>query len=326
MKKILIIQTAFIGDVVLATSLIEKWHQFYPESAIDFLVRKGNETILDAHPYLNSVLIWDKKNSKLKGLFELKKQIKSNKYDVVVSAHRFASSGFLVAFSGAKYKIGFKSNPFSFKFTHKPKHEIGNGTHEIERNQLLIEDLTDKKAAKPKLHLNNSHFQAIESYTNKKYVCMSPASVWFTKQLPKQKWLELIKKYKKPDIHIYILGGPNDKLYNDFIMESAFQDNITNLSGELSILESTALMKGAEMNYVNDSGPLHFASSVNAPVTAFFCSTVPNYGFGPLSDQSILIEPSTKLSCHSCGLHGFKTCPKKHFKCGHDIEIGDIIL
>lgn len=59
--KILVIQTAFIGDVILATSLIESIHTKYPNAKIDFLLRKGNENLLQKHPFLNDVLIWDKK-------------------------------------------------------------------------------------------------------------------------------------------------------------------------------------------------------------------------------------------------------------------------
>jgi heptosyltransferase-2 len=74
-------------------------------------------------------------------------------------------------------------------------------------------------------------------------------------------------------------------------------------------------MKGAIMNYVNDSAPLHFASAVNAPVTAVFCSTVPAFGFGPLSDVSFVVETDIPLSCRPCGLHGYKACPLGHFNC-----------
>ncbi len=68
--KFLVIQTAFIGDVVLATGMVEKLHRHFPGAQIDFLVRKGNEGLLQNHPYLNEVLIWDKKNGKLKNLVE----------------------------------------------------------------------------------------------------------------------------------------------------------------------------------------------------------------------------------------------------------------
>jgi len=92
------------------------------------------------------------------------------------------------------------------------------------------------------------------------------------------------------------------------------------LSGKLTFMQSAALMRDAVMNFVNDSAPQHFASAMNAPVTAIFCSTVPAFGFGPLSDNSAIIETDEKLSCKPCGLHGFKSCPEKHFKCALTIR------
>lgn len=78
------------------------------------------------------------------------------------------------------------------------------------------------------------------------------------------------------------------------------------------------------MNYVNDSAPLHLASAVNAPVTAVFCSTVPAFGFTPLSDFSKIVETKHELDCRPCGLHGFHACPKGHFKCA-EIDAEEII-
>ena len=79
------------------------------------------------------------------------------------------------------------------------------------------------------------------------------------------------------------------------------------------------------MNYVNDSAPMHLCSSVNAPVTAIFCSTVPSFGFGPLSENSRIIETKEELSCRPCGLHGFKTCPKGHFQCAESIMTENVL-
>ncbi|MFD1552639.1 glycosyltransferase family 9 protein [Putridiphycobacter roseus] len=327
MKKILIIQTAFIGDVVLATSLVEKLHQQYPDCAISFLVRGGNQHLLEGHPFLKEVLVWNKGAHKLRNLFRLLQVIRLEKYDAVISAHRFASSGILTGFSKAKYRVGFKKNPFSFKFTHKVLHKIGNGKHEIERNQKLIEFLTDKNPAKPKLYPSKLAFEKAQSLSNgHQIICMAPASVWQTKQLPKSKWLDLIKRYNAEKIQIYLLGGPNDAAQNESLMAASSQGNVKNLAGELSFLESAALMQKATMNFVNDSGPLHFASAMNAPVTAFFCSTVPAFGFGPLSDQSRIVENMDDLACRPCGLHGFNKCPKGDFKCGNDIDISAIKL
>ena len=64
MNRILVIQTAFIGDVVLATAALEKLDQFYPSAKIDMLIRKGNEGLLENHPFINELIIWNKKESK----------------------------------------------------------------------------------------------------------------------------------------------------------------------------------------------------------------------------------------------------------------------
>ena len=125
MKKVLIIQTAFIGDVVLATSMIETIRKIYgKEVSLDILVRKGNEGLLEGHPYLNAILIWDKKTKKYSNLLALSKQIRKSNYDIVYNLQRFASTGFLTMRSKAKLKVGFKANPFSRFFDHKIKHDL----------------------------------------------------------------------------------------------------------------------------------------------------------------------------------------------------------
>ncbi|HDO06155.1 MAG TPA: glycosyltransferase family 9 protein, partial [Bacteroidetes bacterium] len=80
------------------------------------------------------------------------------------------------------------------------------------------------------------------------------------------------------------------------------------------------------MNYTNDSAPTHLASAMNAPVAAIFCSTVPEFGFGPLSATSFVIQTTENLFCRPCGLHGKKVCPKKHFKCAETIELKQLLL
>jgi ADP-heptose:LPS heptosyltransferase len=318
-KNILVIQTAFIGDAILASSVLEKLHAFYPQAKISLLVRKGNESLYQEHPFLTQTLVWNKQDGKYKSLFQLLKVIRKQKFDTVINLHRYASSGFLTAFSKARYTSGYDKNPFSFLFDNKSKHKIGDGRHEIERYNDLIESITDKTISKPKLYPTFKQFSKIEHLVQSPFVCMAPSSVWFTKQLPKHKWIELCNSIPN-EITIYLLGGPNDKLLSEEIKTSTSHQNTIILAGELSLLESCELMKHAKMNYVNDSGPLHLASSVNAPTTAFFCSTVPAYGFYPLSFKSSVIEISN-LDCKPCGLHGYKACPKNDFKCGNEIKL-----
>lgn len=318
-KNILVIQTAFIGDAILASSLLEKLHTYFPNASISILVRKGNENIYENHPFLKQLLVWNKKENKFKNLFGILSQIRTNKYDCVINCHRYASSGFLTAFSGARHTAGYKENPFSFMFNFNTKHIIGDGTHETERYNKLIEDFTDTTIFKPKLYPSHSDQETVHQFQNEPYVCMAPASVWFTKQLPKQKWIELCNK-TNANTRIYFLGAPGDKQLCEEIKNTSTHKNIIVLTGQLTLLQSCALMQKAKMNYVNDSAPLHLASAINAPVTAFFTSTVPAFGFGPLSDNSKTIGVD-ELKCRPCGLHGYKACPLGHFNCGHLMDL-----
>lgn len=322
-KTFLIIQTAFIGDVILATALIEKLHQYHPHAQIDFLVRKGNEGLLTHHPYLREVVVFDKKNKYI-NLIKLISKIRKEKYDVVVNVQRFATTGIITILSNARQTIGFDKNPLSFLFTKKVRHEVG-GKHEIERNQKLIEDFTDAVPSKPKLYPSAADSEKIRLYQVGAYFCMAPTSVWFTKQWPAEKWIELIQFIEGKVQAIYLLGAPSDHHVCESIRLASAAKNAVNLAGKLSFLESAALMSKAKMNFVNDSAPMHLASATNAPVTAIYCSTVPSFGFGPLSDTSFVIEAKEKLDCRPCGLHGYKDCPKGHFKCAYSIDVKSVM-
>jgi heptosyltransferase-2 len=322
MKNILIIQTAFIGDVILATPLISALHQKYPDAEISMLVRKGNETLVQFHPHLKEVLFWDKSSNKYANLFRLIGKVKSRKYDWVINIQRFGASGLLTFLSGAKQKTGFDKNPFSFCYTIKKKHQIGNGTHEIQRNLSLIEE--NPQLVRPEIFIPEKDRKVAEQYIKVPYVCMAPASVWFTKQFPLQGWVDLCDALPL-DQTIYLLGAPADNALAQEIIKKTAHEKVISLCGQLNLLQSAALMAQASMNYVNDSAPMHLASAMNAPVKAIFCSTVPEFGFGPVSDSSKIIETNLKLSCRPCGLHGYKACPEGHFKCANSITTEQLL-
>jgi heptosyltransferase-2 len=327
MPRVLIIQTAFIGDVVLASSLIESLHKLSPDYRIDFALRKGNESLFKKHPHINAVLIWDKQNDKYGSLLGLLLTIRKNKYDIVINVQRYAATGFLTAFSGAKQKIGFHNNPFSFLFSQVVKHEMTNREnplHEIERNHLLLSAFDGATVSLPRLYPSIEDFEKVKPYKKQPYLVIAPSSVWFTKQYPAHKWADFIELL--PDeIIIYIVGAGADKEASTYIQSLLPHKKIVDLCGELSFLSSAALMKDAIMNYVNDSAPMHFCSAVNAPVAAIYCSTIPAFGYGPLSDKSYIIETKQPLACKPCGLHGKVACPYGHFNCAETISAQQLL-
>ncbi len=326
--RILVIQTAFIGDVILATALLETLHQNFPAVKLDFLVRRGNESLLNHHPFLNETLIWDKKNGKYKSLWQLLKTIRSRRYDVVLNLQRYGATGLLTAFSGAHQTIGFDKNPFSRLFTHRVPHKFEPGVHEVDRNAALLFPLRGQTTnhelrttnPRPKLYPSAADVARVGPYQLDPYVCMAPTSVWFTKQFPGSQWADLMNAL--PDNQtVYLLGAPTDTTACEAIRQRATAPNrVVNLAGKLTLLESAALMAGAVMNHVNDSAPMHLASAMNAPTTAVFCSTVPEFGYGPLSDNSRVVQTPVPLACRPCGLHGHRACPQGHFRCATEIK------
>lgn len=324
--KILIIQTAFLGDVVLATPILEALHHRLPQAEIHMLVRKGNESLLANHPFLAKVWIWDKKSGKYRSLWKLLQAIRRERFDRVVNCQRFGASGLLTAFSGARETVGFAKNPFSRLFTYRLPHLL-DGRHETERNLSLLDPWwtgisKDVALHRPKLYPSKSGNWLKWSADGRPYICIAPASVWFTKQFPAHKWIELLQRLD-PNITVYLLGAPGDREICEQVRQGAQNgQTAVNLAGQLSLLDSAALMAGSRMNYVNDSAPMHLASAVNAPTAAVFCSTVPQFGFGPLSDDSVIVETHIPLDCRPCGLHGYAACPLGHFRCAETIDVG----
>ncbi|MEN9350288.1 MAG: hypothetical protein RL372_1266 [Bacteroidota bacterium] len=341
MSRILVIQTAFIGDVVLATAMLENLHAAYPAATIDILVRQGANDLFVDHPYVNAVHVWDKKKNKYQHLFQVLKTIRSNKYDVVINVQRYLATGIITVLSGAKKTIGFDKNPLSFLFSEVVKHQFGAAAdavstaphetsphettpHETSRNHRLLASLTTAPVAKPALYPSAANFAAVQKYQSAPYICMSPGSVWETKKMPAKNWIDLINAVPK-NYSIYLMGAPNEAALCAEILSGSSRADVFNIAGQLNLLEAAALIKGAQLNYVNDSAPMHLASATGAPVAAIYCSTIPAFGYGPLSDTQFIVETLELLPCKPCGLHGKKACPLGHFKCGHTITTAQLL-
>ena len=316
--KVLFIQTAFLGDLILATSLIETLAHYRPEAEIHVLCRQDTAGLLANNPHVQQVLIWDK-TRKWSSWWSVLKRVRLEAYDHVINVQRFFAMGLLCLLSKAGERVGFDKNPCSWAFHRRLPHRLDLGWHETERNFQLLAHLLPQgaKPLAPRLYPSDL---SPEKRGLKPYVCLAPSSIWATKTLPQAQWLKLMEALPK-DFKLYLLGSPADKAACE-LLRAGFSEpeRVYNAAGSYQLLESAALMEGAEMNYVNDSGPLHLASARNAPVVAFFCSTSPSFGFGPLSQRSWVVE-NKDLACKPCGLHGKRVCPLGHFRCGHDLVL-----
>ncbi len=213
-------------------------------------------------------------------------------------------------------------------FSKKVEHKIGDGRHETERNHDLISDLIPDTSLPPKLYPTEEDYRFTEKYKTDTYICIAPGSVWFTKKFPESKWIKFIAEFgtANSNVNVYLLGSSGERELCERILIASQNKNCQNLAGAFSFLQSAALMKDAKMNFVNDSAPLHLASAMKAKTTAIFCSTIPAFGFGPLSPDSRIVQIKETLYCRPCGLHGFNYCPEGHFKCALDIDTSQLSL
>jgi heptosyltransferase-2 len=246
-------------------------------------------------------------------------EVRQHRYDLVINVQRFFLTGLLTTLSGAKETRGFAKNPLSVLFTKRFRHSTTEGLHETERNQALLTGLVNEPPQNPRLYPSEAETDLAAGLVQRVSYTLSPASLWFTKQYPVRKWAELVEQIPR-EADIFLLGSAGDQALCNEIMQLTGHPGLKNMAGKLTLLQSAALMKRARMNFTNDSAPMHLASAVDAPVTAIYCSTIPGFGFGPLSTDRSVVDLTSPLACRPCGLHGFKACPEKHFTCGYGID------
>ena len=158
LNKILIIQTAFLGDVILTTPLIPAIKKIMPSGKIDFLTIPGSVNILENNPGINEIIIFDKKGRDrgLRGLINTGKRLAQTGYDLCVTPHRSLRSAYLSYASKAQTRIGFDSSAFRPAFTTIIKYRPD--LHEIQRNLSLLQPLQSKiSVLKPEIAPTYQH-------------------------------------------------------------------------------------------------------------------------------------------------------------------------
>ena len=321
LQRILVIQTAFLGDAILTLPMIMRLRKKFPESVIDVLAIPSTEEVFTASPDVDNIYIIDKRgiHKGFRGMNKFIKQLKSNLYSTVYSPHRSIRSAYITLKLGAKNSYGFDNSSLKYAYKNIVKYEAKH--HEVCRNLALIgEDVKEigwkslpridfseevVKNAMVTLSLNN---------IEEKFIAVAPGSVWETKRYPKEYFIELIKKIVNIDKKVVLIGSSNDKILCEEIV-SHFDNNVISLEGKLTVTETIFLLKFSQLLITNDSAPTHMGMCADIPVLTIYCSTVPEFGFYPYNDKSKFIS-FDGLQCKPCGIHGYHKCPIKTFDCG----------
>ena len=304
--RILIIQTAFPGDVILTLPLLQVLNKNYPGSKIDFLCIPATSTLLKNNKHINEVIIYDKRKTGSNDFQNLIKLLRSKKYDLIISPHRSFRSALISKLCGAKNTISFDSSSFSFLYDSKVKYR--QDIHEIRRNLSLLQPLgiTEENIIKPELFISKKEEEKISEFLsldrieeNEKFICIAPGSVWFTKRFPEDKFIRVCDLLEDIATKIVMIGGETDRELAECIKKKSKNKNILNSAGRFTFTESAELIRRASVLITNDSAPLHLANSVGTKVIAIFGATVPAFGFYPYGKNDVVIEING-LKCRPC--------------------------
>ena len=314
----LVIQTAFLGDVVLTMPLLTALAQAH--GPVDVITTPQAAPLLEDHPAVAAVIPYDKRGAQrgARASWALARRLRGNHYQRAYLPHRSWRSAALAWAAGIPERVGFDDSAARWSYTSRVPRNMT--LHETRR--LLALAGGAPAAADVDFGLPDGEFHLAGEWLarhgiSQPFLAMAPGSVWGTKRWPCYPDLAA-----QLDLSVVVVGGPEDREAAAAIV-SAAGGRAASAAGETSLPLSTAIISRARLLVTNDSAPLHLAGAVGTPVVAIFGPTVPAFGFGPLGPDDVIVE-EPGLECRPCSPHGPMTCPLGHHRCMLDIPVDTV--
>jgi heptosyltransferase II len=311
----LVIQTAFLGDVVLTTPLLSVLAQQH--EAVDVITTPAAARLIETHPAVRTVIRYDKHgvDKGWSGIRRLSAELRVRRYSTVYLPHRSLRSATLALLSGARERIGFADSAVAITYTRRVRRSPTG--HEVER--LLALAHTNVGAPPVTLGLTAEDHAAAEKWLESRgissgFVAVAPGSIWGTKRWPY--YADLAAALDRP---VVVVGGAEDISLAETIVAAA-SGGAVSAAGSLSLRASAALIGRAAVLVTNDSAPLHLATAVGTPVVAIFGPTIPAFGFGPRGRNDVVLG-HPELPCRPCSRHGPEKCPLGHHRCMRELTV-----
>lgn len=326
-KKILLLRLSAIGDIVLTTPLIRALRQRFPHAQIDFVIKKNFAELVKHNPRLNVVHCVEPEQG-LRGLAQLRKLLRRERYDVVLDLHRNFRTRFLTRACNAPcagcYQKHILRRWLFVKFkTATMQHVPPVAQRYLQAAAFL--NLQDDGAG-TELFWNVAHEEEArrvlyETGLKEEHplICLAPGAGYFTKRWPIEYFAEVAREFaaSSKNFTLAVLGGKQDHELGRYLHEHS-RAEILDLTGKCSLLASAAIIKRSRLLLANDSGLMHIAEAVQTPVLALFGSTTRELGFFPQRATSHVLE-HPNLDCRPCSHLGHHACPRKHFRCMKEI-------
>lgn len=327
MKKILVIDLLYMGDLIFATPFFRQLRKNYPDSKIDFIVNSNFYDLMKNTPYFNNIYAYNK-NWSIKESWNFAKKLKKKNYDLGINIHGNWRSVLLMHLIDADYNIGYggdgkglfldkvidtDSNQHMVESYLQFLEKMGLNRFEDDKLELKLDDRANKRMNN---FLNNN---LDDRYYNKRLIALNTGGTWPSKRWPKEKFAKLADEIKRNDNQIIFIGGPSDEERIDKIIEMMENKDVINAAGKTTLKELAALVKKCDLVISNDSGPVHVSAAVNIPTITIFGPS-DDKKFRPYGYKHKILK--NDISCRPCGEH---ECPLEHHKCMEEIKVEDIM-
>jgi heptosyltransferase-2 len=326
LPSLLVVQTSFLGDMVLTTPLLARLAK---EGTVDVVCTPAAAGLLANHPAIREVIVYDKrgKDRGMAGVTRLAASLRARRYDAAFLAQGSVRSGALTLIAGIPERIGFSTSAGRAFYTTRVVSR--EGEHHAARLLSLadrgapVDDAT-RARPRPSLFPGDAERSAGDALLHnvvvgEPIVALAPGSIWATKRWP---YYVDLARLLVGEARIVVIGGEADRSLSDEIADATGGRSI-DATGRLSLLASAEVVRRARVLVTNDSAPLHLASAMNTPTIAVFGPTVPAFGFGPLAERAAVAQLEG-LDCRPCDRHGPRRCPLGHWRCMREITAGDV--
>ena len=324
MRGFLVIQTSFLGDVILTTPLIAELAKRGP---VDVLATPQGASVLANNPNIRNVIPYDKRGTygSTLNLWQTIRDLRSRRpYEIAYLAQGSFRSGLIAVMTGARERIGFASSTGRVLYTKQLPYRPDR--HHAERLwSLSMSECADPPTPdqiRPRVYPSDDDRHSVDLLlrehggNDEPFVAIAPGSAWGTKRWPY--YVDLAKTLAE-QLRIAVIGSPADTKLAKEITSALPSGCVIDATGALSVLGSAELIGRAQAIVTNDSAPEHLASAMGTPTLAIFGPTVPEFGFGPLATRRA-IAGIEGLACRPCDRHGPQRCPLGHWRCMRDLK------
>jgi len=347
-SRILLIKPSALGDVVHTLPVLVKLRARYPRAQIDWLITPENAEVVRYHPALSNVVLFARRDFSKRGrrwraflsFFDLLKQIRSAKYELIIDMHGQVRSAFFALISGARVRIGF-DRPVKRGLTVSAEHALKNipnhgwrgaregswiaYTHRIPIPTLDVHAIDRYLWVAPLLGLDDNppdltiHLspQATSKVNrllkeqgvpvSKPLVVLVPGTIWETKHWTIEGFAGVARQFLQDGFAVALAGTMRDQQRCRQIAAAA--PGTCDLSGKTTPADLAALIRRAEVAVTNDSGSMHVAASLGKPMVSVFGPTNPVH-IGPYERPESVVR--VDLPCSPCNYRRLSQCPFDH--------------